>query len=212
MKPESPNIYQRRALPGNSLTARREDASQKKDLVKPVISGAQQNIQKSGFFAEAGKALWENILQQTILPNIKRGLYEVGNAALSGALFGSNALQTNMLPFNPRAVVPVRQQPVNQYQRMPQPAQSLAPPEGVDADLGQIIVQSAADAEALLKAAQAYIREYSEISVCKLAEMAGLQAPYTGNEWGYYTMRGSKYEPKGAVWVITLPAPTYLKQ
>ena len=216
---QQPNIYMRQ-LPGNSISQRTQAASQT-PAQKPVISGATQRVVKKseGFLAESGKAVWNSVLTGVIVPNIKRVIDEVFTSALRGALYGSQT-QTqnrNTLPFTPRTSYPTRySQPVNQYQR---PTSYFAQaPQGYDGaqegatDLGEIQVQSVQDADALLQAAQGYIREYGEISVCKLAEMAGLQAPYTGNEWGYYTMRGAEKIRRNDQWSIRLPAPIHLKQ
>jgi len=185
--------------------------------VKPVISGAQQKKKKipgEGFLAASGRTVWDSVLEQVLIPNIKRGLTEIATAALNTFLYGVNPTSHRAgFQFTPRSNYMTRPtQPINQYHaaRQSSTAQS-APPDGVDADLGEIHVQTREDAYALRNSINTYIREYGQISVSTIAEMAGLRVPYTGNEWGYYTLQGATIRDTGSSICILLPPPTYLK-
>jgi len=210
-------------FPGNSH-AKKSQSVQKSQppTAAPVISGARPNPQKKigkNIFAEKGRNAWEATVNTVIWPNIKRVILDVGNTLLQSLLYGAAPVGGGgtITPFMARSFFSARTQPVNQYQTpvysaAPPQARSGGPPEGVDADIDEIEVQSPEDAKAWKEAALEYIKQYGQISVSTLLEMAQIQAPYTGNEWGYYTLVGTNTVRRGNKWYIRFPTPVYLKQ
>ena len=218
-----PGSYQQ--LPGNSNAQRAAAIKAEPQRARPVISGASlaKPKKENAFLADSAQTVWESIVANVIVPGVKQFIESFVTTGLRGLLYGSQSpAPKNNLPFTQRNGTGYVTRQVYQpyqpqtYQRQVQgyaPQQNHgAPPEGVDADIGDIYVASEEDARALSAAIVEEIREYGQISACRLADLAGLNAPYTGHDWGWFTKTGMNIvKHHDGTCRIVLPAPVPLK-
>lgn len=221
-------------LPGNSHRQREGSASPpNRPKVERVVTGPviqrktplRQKF-KSTFLGGNPKEAIVNTFTNSFVPRAKEvfldTLYEgmdrmvLGEARAATArrnnglisnIFGPNPSVSQYVPYN---AFGTGQPSQAQMQQQTAAAAILNNNSNQRIDLGQIIIPSKVEADALMTKIIWHIEEFAFFSVADLYEMLGLQAPFTDEKYGWNDVRELAVRPVSGGYLLVLPQPTHV--
>lgn len=75
-----------------------------------------------------------------------------------------------------------------------------------------VVITSRGDIESIFDEMQYYIKEYGQVRVADLCGMLEITSPYTGNDYGWLTMRDMDYTACSGGYRLRLPRPVLLSE
>lgn len=153
----------------------------------------QTDIQKvaSAFLAEDLSTVKERIINDYAIPMLKNGIWSIFSSALSLMIFGedrsrsqsSNYVRGSSNSYDRYYANPNRSQPVNQR---------------VIPNWQNLTSDSRADMEGILDQMWEAIREYGQVSIGDLYDLAGMTCNFTDNKYG----GGQEDEPEAGTGIL----------
>ena len=193
-------------IPTSSLNQTGQEPKKKLEKVTTgkVTVRQQTDIQKvaSAFLAEDLATVKERIINDYAIPMLKNGIWSIFSSALSLMIFGedksrsqsSNYVRGSSNSYDRYYSNPNRNQPVNQR---------------VIPNWQNLISDSRADMEEILDQMREAIREYEQVSIGDLYDLAGMTCNFTDNKYGWKDLTGAyiKNVPGGYSIVFPKPVP-----
>lgn len=193
-------------MPTSSLNQTGQEPKKKLEKVTTgkVTVRQQTDIQKvaSAFLAEDLATVKERIINDYAIPMLKNGIWSIFSSALSLMIFGedksrsqsSNYVRGSSNSYDRYYSNPNRNQPVNQR---------------VIPNWQNLISDSRADMEEILDQMWEAIREYGQVSIGDLYDLAGMTCNFTDNKYGWKDLTGAyiKNVPGGYSIVFPKPVP-----
>ena len=197
-------------MPTSSLN--QTPGQQPKKKLEKVTTGKvtvrqQTDIQKvaSAFLAEDLATVKERIINDYAIPMLKNGIWSIFSSALSLMIFGedksrsqsSNYVRGSSNSYDRYYANPNRSQPANQR---------------VIPNWQNLTSDSRADMEGILDQMWEAIREYGQVSIGDLYDLAGMTCNFTDNKYGWKDLTGAyiKNVPGGYSIVFPKPVPCLL--
>lgn len=194
-------------MPTSSLN--QTPGQQPKKKLEKVTTGKvtvrqQTDIQKvaSAFLAEDLATVKERIINDYAIPMLKNGIWSIFSSALSLMIFGedrsrsqsSNYVRGSSNSYDRYYANPNRSQPANQR---------------VIPNWQNLTSDSRADMEGILDQMWEAIREYGQVSIGDLYDLAGMTCNFTDNKYGWKDLTGAyiKNVPGGYSIVFPKPVP-----
>lgn len=196
-------------MPTSSIT---QGAGQPKKKLEKVTTGKvtvrqQTDIQKlaNQFLAEDLNTVKERVINDYAIPIVKNGIWSILSAAVSILIFGEDRSRSSSNNY-------IRTSARNSYdgyydsrvgrsrpndQRMVQNWQNLTS-------------DSRADMEGILEQMWQAIREYGQVSVGDLYDLAGITSNYTDNKYGWHDLSGAYIKNVPGGYSIVFPKPVAL--
>lgn len=174
------------------------------DEKKKELGVEKLDIQKvaSAFLAEDLSTVKERIINDYAIPMLKNGIWSIFSSALSLMIFGedrsrsqsSNYVRGSSNSYDRYYANPNRSQPVNQR---------------VIPNWQNLTSDSRADMEGILDQMWEAIREYGQVSIGDLYDLAGMTCNFTDNKYGWKDLTGAyiKNVPGGYSIVFPKPVP-----
>lgn len=170
--------------------------------IEKVVTGAVKTKKKSEarkfadvFIAEDMSSVGSSILNDVVIPALKKLIYDAGKNALEMSLFGG----TRRGDRDSRgAQVSYRQYYDNdRFDDRPRTRSRL--------DFDDLTFANRGDAERVLDEMIATVRRYGLVTVADMYEMAGERQPYTSNNFGWMSLRGADVERCRDGYYLRLP-------
>lgn len=194
-------------MPTSSLN--QTPGQQPKKKLEKVTTGKvtvrqQTDIQKvaSAFLAEDLATVKERIINDYAIPMLKNGIWSIFSSALSLMIFGedksrsqsSNYVRGSSNSYDRYYANPNRSQPANQR---------------VIPNWQNLTSDSRADMEGILDQMWEAIREYGQVSIGDLYDLAGMTCNFTDNKYGWKDLTSAciKNVPGGYSIVFPKPVP-----
>lgn len=170
--------------------------------IEKVVTGAVKTKKKSEarkladvFVAEDMSSVGSFILNDVVVPAIKKLIYDAGKNALEMSLFGgprrgdqdSHGAQVSYRQYYPN----------DRFDDRPRARARL--------DFDDLTFTNRGDAERVLDEMIATVRRYGLITVADMYEMAGERPPYTSNNYGWMSLRGADVERCRDGYYLRLP-------
>lgn len=170
--------------------------------IEKVVTGAVKTKKKSEarkladvFVAEDMSSVGSFILNDVVVPAIKKLIYDAGKNALEMSLFGGPRRGDR---DSHGAQVSYRQYYDNdRFDDRPRARARL--------DFDDLSFTNRGDAERVLDEMIATVRRYGLITVADMYEMAGERPPYTSNNYGWMSLRGADVERGRDGYYLRLP-------
>lgn len=170
--------------------------------IEKVVTGAVKTKKKSEarkladvFVAEDMSSVGSFILNDVVVPAIKKLIYDAGKNALEMSLFGGPRRGDR---DSHGAQVSYRQYYDNdRFDGRPRARARL--------DFDDLTFTNRGDAERVLDEMIATVRRYGLITVADMYEMAGERPPYTSNNYGWMSLRGADVERGRDGYYLRLP-------
>lgn len=170
--------------------------------IEKVVTGAVKTKKKSEarkfadvFVAEDMSSVGSFILNDVVVPAIKKLIYDAGKNALEMSLFGGPRRGDR---DSHGAQVSYRQYYDNdRFDDRPRARARL--------DFDDLTFTNRGDAERVLDEMIATVRRYGLITVADMYEMAGERPPYTSNNYGWMSLRGADVERCRDGYYLRLP-------
>ena len=195
-------------MPTSSIS----QGGQPKKKLEKVTTGKvtmrqQSEMQKlaNSFLAEDLNTVKERIVNDYAIPMLKNGIWSIFTSALSIMIFGedrsrstsnNNYIRTRN-SYEGYYDSRIGQNRPGSQQRMVQNWQNLTS-------------DSRADMEGILEQMWAAIREYGQVSVGDLYDLAGITANYTDNKYGWHDLTGAYIKNVPGGYSIVFPKPVAL--
>ncbi len=193
-------------MPTSSLNQTGQEPKKKLEKVTTgkVTVRQQTDIQKvaSAFLAEDLATVKERIINDYAIPMLKNGIWSIFSSALSLMIFGedrsrsqsSNYVRGSSNSYDRYYSNPNRNQPANQR---------------VIPNWQNLISDSRADMESVLDQMWEAIREYGQVSIGDLYDLAGMTCNFTDNKYGWKDLTSAyiKNVPGGYSIVFPKPVP-----
>ena len=200
---------------GNSFKSRRE-ADMVVPKMKPVVSekpvvGKKKWRLIDCFYTPSDKSLKEYVVQDLIIPNVKRATGTVLHGIVT-KIFGVGPGSGNLF----RAVndwgYGVRGEPYVEYSaRAKSTSREQQPQPNVSTDLESYALRSREDAERVLEGLDAYLETYDAVPVSAFFELIGITAPYTYHDFGWTNLSDAKVIITENGYSIRFPKPIRIK-
>ena len=183
-----------------TLAAGEKKSDDKK--IEKVVTGAVKTKKKSEarkfadvFIAEDMSSVGSSILNDVVIPALKKLIYDAGKNALEMSLFGG----TRRGDRDSRgAQVSYRQYYDNdRFDDSPRTRSRL--------DFDDLTFANRGDAERVLDEMIETVRRYGLVTVADMYEMAGERQPYTSNNFGWMSLRGADVERCRDGYYLRLP-------
>lgn len=187
-----------------SLAAGEKKPEDKK--IEKVVTGVVKTKKKSEalkfadvFIAEDISSVGSSILNDVIIPALKKLIYDAGKNALEMSLFGggrrgdrdSHGAQVSYRNFYDSD---------RDYDRF-----ADRPKAKLRFDFDDIHFTNRGDAERVMDELFSSVKRYGLVTVADLYEMCGLTAPFTGHNYGWMSMRGADVERGRDGYYLKLP-------
>lgn len=182
--------------------AERENAKK----VDKVIRGKATIKKKSGFqkflstfITTDAKDVKSYLFEDVFVPTIKKAIYDVVSIVLDGKTSDKKKSSVHRVSYR------------NYYDRYDDDRRSSDRDRGSTYDIENIILDSRAEAEAVLDGMSDVIADYKEVTVADLYDMLDLTAPWTSNKYGWTNISDARPRRTRDGWVLDLPRPKCLK-
>lgn len=195
-------------MPTSSLN--QTPGQQPKKKLEKVTTGKvtvrqQTDIQKvaSAFLAEDLATVKERIINDYAIPMLKNSIWSIFSSALSLMIFGedksrsqsSNYVRGSSNSYDRYYANPNRSQPANQR---------------VIPNWQNLISDSRADMEEILDQMWEAIREYGQVSIGDLYDLAGMTCNFTDNKYGWKDLTSAYIKNIPGGYSIEFPKPVPL--
>lgn len=189
-----------------------------KKKIEPVISSAKEADRPAtrrfmdNVFAETPRNLTGRIVQDVIVPTLKRGFEEAVNGFVSGMLWGTGGKPLNQMVKG--TVLGGGGQTVHYAGISNNPAMAAARHANVPSSNGgnyrDILCATRRDAETLLASMYGLLNEYRVVAVADLYELANMDSQISDNSFGWTTLDGARITPQSGGFVLQLPRPSLI--
>lgn len=175
----------------------------KRVVTDQVTIKKKTNAQRiaGAFVSEDLNNIKEHIIYDTLIPAIKKGIYDVATEALH-RLFFNSAPTSSTKSYGPATKVTFTDYSNNNRFA----TSSTRPVESTSTyDYGSIIFSSARDAEAVLAQLYDMSRRYGLVSVADFYEMCGKVGKHTDYKYGWKNFNGVQVYRTGNGYSLNLP-------
>lgn len=182
---------------------RRVAAVAKGKSVKHKESKAKKAIEN--FIGEDIEDVKSYIFRDIFIPAIKRGLMDIVGAVLGQSPRG----YYDSRPSGTRVSYQKAYDDARRgYGRVRDPREPVS--HSVFA-FDDVIMDSRGDAQEVLNMMNDLLKEYGAVSVADLYDLAGISAPFTYRDWGWYDLRSASYRATRDGWLLVMPRAVSLK-
>lgn len=193
-------------LPSNSKKSKAQKGPPPKKTVTPVVTG-EVTTRKPGLWRRVKGSFvnddYDNILQMVVMevlvPAAKNMISDATKGAVDGYLFGNTRVTSrNDRPgaFNYAGVR--RQRSETQYG-------VIGPRSRQMHDFDDLIFGSRGEAEDVLDGLRLLLDQYEMVSVRDFYDLAGINAEFTDEKWGWYDLREAHVRSIRGGYVVDLP-------
>lgn len=179
--------------------------------VEKVVKGAVKAKKKSEvrkftdvFISEDAANVKSYILMDVLIPTIKETIVDIIKDSVDMIFLGGTGRSGNKHSRGSTAsYVSYRD-----YSRRDDRRRHESSRSDSRFDLDELIFASKGDAEAVLEQMENIIDDYGMVRVSDLYDLADLSAPYTGNRYGWTSLRNAYSERvRGGGYILRLPKP-----
>ena len=206
------------SLPGNSYAEKNSNVEEE-TAISPVVKPkqvAQGKVRKQGILRKFGHYIFEDTIsmakeytfKEILLPGIRNLIFDTFNEMLARMLFKDDAprpaggLYRNIT--NPRRV---GQTSYSRYYdaKQPQGARSTGSYRDMPRDPDDIVLDTRAQATAVLDELDMVIRQYGQASIANFYDIVGVSGEWPDNRYGWTSIRGAQIKPTRDGFMILLP-------
>ena len=200
---------------GENKTNPNQEAVPEKKIEK-VISGTAKTKQKSGvskvtnaLFAEDIKSVIPFVIDEYVIPIIKKGVYEAFTAAMETMIYGKDGRprKNNGGSSNGRPSYQGYYDKGKDRERgVPASNRNWSEYEADD-----IWLENRGDAETVLWKMRDFVEEYGTVSVAEAKQFTGIRHDYPDNSYGWTDLRSAYVSRFRDGYLIVLPQAVWIK-
>lgn len=194
----------------NSHKSKEQNAIEEKKRVEKVVTGKVKTVKKNKvhkftdiFLAEdlasVGVFLWED----TVVPNVKRLLEELGVGAVRRLLYGKDG-SANRDRGSGIPKISYRSY-YESDKRDPRTPSRDEQRNAARFDYHDLVFETRGDAEIVLTLMDEMLDQFRVVTILDMYDAAGVTAPYTADKYGWKDLRDASVVPVRNGYVIKLP-------
>lgn len=148
---------------------------------------------RNSIFAQDFRDVREGVVDDIVRPRIKELIYDIFKGFLNSADSTLQMMIWGEERRNPNNRIGDHVS-YNQFSNR-RPPQSSAPSMTSAFNCDDIIFETRGDAEVVLAYMYDYVNQYHSVSVANMYEFAGMQSPWTANNYGWNDLTGTSIRP-----------------
>ena len=192
--------------PNSHRSKEQQNKDNERKKLEKVVSGAAKVKKKSStrkfadvFISEDAANVKNHIFMDVFVPALKKLVSDIVKDGIEMVLYGGTSRRDNS---NSSRVSYVSYDRFADRKNSPR-TNELSSRNRLD--FGDIVFENRGDADMVLTLMEESIDRYGWVTVADMYDMAGLTGPYTGNKYGWTTLRNASIARTSDGYVIKLP-------
>lgn len=185
--------------PGNSHSSKEE-----KPKTEKIIRGRATKKPPSllsSFFEDDVHSVGRYILDDVLIPALKKFILDAGKGGLESMLYGGTKPPNNITRENGKGYV--------SYNTVSSRPQTISNRKALH-KFDNVILESRGDAEEVLSTLVDIVNQYGSASVSDLYELVGITSNFTDNKYGWLDLRSASVSRVAEGYQLNLPRTTAL--